>query len=378
MGAIGCGIPFLAMAIVQSSYAGMTITSKLAIQSGMSPLVLVAYRQIFATLSLAPFAYWFERNTVPRMTKRTALQILVSSFTGVTGNQILYFVGLKYSTATIACALTNLLPAFTFILAVLCRQEFLRIKTRAGQAKVVGTVLSVGGALLLSFYHGKPLGLGESGIHWKFVEEMEGTSSSAAPTNLLLGPFALIASSLVWSVWFIVQAEMSKNYAAPYTSSLYMCMMASIQCVAIALCSNHTLSAWSLHNPIRLSSALYAGIVCTGLAYGVMAWTIERKGPLYVSVFTPLMLVITALVTWALLHDQLYVGTAIGSVIIVLGLYAVLWGKSKEMNTKKGVQVTLTDSDSITKDKEEEDDGDDMSEMEKQCSDHSNCNHNNK
>ncbi|MED6216598.1 hypothetical protein PIB30_009191 [Stylosanthes scabra] len=338
MGAIGGVIPFLAMAIVQSSYAGMTITSKLAIQSGMSPLVLVAYRQIFATLSLAPFAYCFERNTVPRMTKRTALQILVSSFTG---------------------------------------QEFLRIKTRAGQAKVVGTVLSVGGALLLSFYHGKPLRLGESGIHWKFVEEMERTSSSAAPTNLLLGPFALIASSLVWSVWFIVQAEMSKNYAAPYTSSLYMCMMASIQCVAIALCSDHTLSAWSLHNPIRLSSALYAGIVCTGLAYGVMAWTIERKGPLYVSVFTPLMLVITALVTWALLHDQLYVGTAIGSVIIVLGLYAVLWGKSKEMNKKKGVQVTLTDSDSITRDKDKEEDDDDMSEMEKQCCDHSNCNHNN-
>lgn len=34
---------------------------------------------------------------------------------------MLYFVGLKYSSATIACALTNLLPAFTFILAVLFR-----------------------------------------------------------------------------------------------------------------------------------------------------------------------------------------------------------------------------------------------------------------
>ncbi|KAL1293946.1 hypothetical protein HN51_054614 [Arachis hypogaea] len=377
MGKVGGVIPFLAMAIVQSSYAGMTITSKLAIQSGMSPLVLVAYRQIFATLSLAPFAYWFERNTLPCMTKRTGLQILISSFTGVTGNQILYFVGLKYSTATIATALTNLLPAFTFILAVLCRQELLRMKTRAGQAKVLGTVLSVGGALLLSFYHGKPLGLGDSGIHWKFVQEMDRSSSSTTPTNLLLGPFALIASSLVWSVWFILQAEISKNYAAPYTSSLYMCMMASIQCVAIALCSDRTVSAWSLNNPIRLSSALYAGIVCTGIGYGLMAWTIERKGPLYVSVFTPLTLVITALLTWALLHDQLYVGTAIGSVIIVLGLYAVLWGKSNEkMNKKEGVQVTSADSDSIVKDKE--DDDDEMSVMEMQCCDHSNCNHNSK
>jgi hypothetical protein len=39
----------------------------------------------------------------------------------VTGNQVLYFVGLKYASATVACALTNLLPAFTFVLAILFR-----------------------------------------------------------------------------------------------------------------------------------------------------------------------------------------------------------------------------------------------------------------
>ena len=53
----------------------------------------------------------------------------------------------------------------------------------------------------------------------------------------------------------------------------------------------------------------FQGIICTGLAYGLISWTIERKGPLYVSVFAPLTLVITAVVSWALLHDQLYVGT---------------------------------------------------------------------
>ena len=37
----------------------------------------------------------------------------------LTLNQITYFVGLKYSTPTIACALSNLLPALTFVLAVI-------------------------------------------------------------------------------------------------------------------------------------------------------------------------------------------------------------------------------------------------------------------
>ena len=58
---MGAGlVAFLLMVLVQLVYAVMNITSKLAIESGMSPLVLVAYRQLFATVSIAPFAYWLE------------------------------------------------------------------------------------------------------------------------------------------------------------------------------------------------------------------------------------------------------------------------------------------------------------------------------
>ncbi|KAG5077255.1 hypothetical protein JHK82_055950 [Glycine max] len=320
-------IPLLAMIIVQLGYAGMNITSKLAIQSGMQPLVLVAYRQIFATISLAPFAFWFERNTAPRMTKHIALQILLSSLTG---------------------------------------QENLRIKTRAGVAKALGTVLSVGGAVLLSFYHGEVLGLGESEIHWRYAEKMQReSSSSGGGTNLILGPVAVIVSALLWA------ANMSKSYPAPYTSTFYMCLMASIQCVAIALSAEHNVSAWSLHSTIRLTSALYAGTISTGLAYVLMSWTIERKGPLYVSVFSPLLLVIIAVASWALLHEQLYVGTAIGSLLIVLGLYFVLWGKNKEMNKIDMVEVEGTVMEAI-----KESEKDEVKDLELQPYDPSNGNGN--
>ncbi|XP_020211097.1 WAT1-related protein At1g09380 [Cajanus cajan] len=334
-------VPFLLMVLVQFVYAGMNITSKLAIQSGMNPLILVAYRQLFATVSIVPFAYWLEWNNLPRMTKPLMFRILLSSMTGVTGNQVLYFVGLKYSTATIACALTNLLPAFTFVLAILFRQENLKIKKRSGLAKVFGTILCVSGALLLSFYHGKTIGLGQSSIHWKYAEKMEANDSSGN-ASLLIGPLAFIGSTLVWAGWFIIQVSLSDRYPAPYTSTSLMCLLASFQCVIIALCFDHSASGWSLHNAMRLSSALYAGVMCTALAYGLMSWTIERKGPLYVSVYTPLQLVLTAILSWALLREKLYAGTAIGSLLIVLGLYSVLWGKREEK--KEGVEDSLKEA----------------------------------
>jgi len=81
------------------------------------------------------------------------------------------------------------------------------MKTKAGVAKVFGTILSVGGAVVLSFYHGKLLGLGESKIQWNYAEKIDRETSSGGETNLLLGPVAVICSALVWAVWFIIQVS---------------------------------------------------------------------------------------------------------------------------------------------------------------------------
>ncbi|GLT72878.1 hypothetical protein SLA2020_447750 [Shorea laevis] len=328
-------MPFLVNVLLQVCYAGMNIISMLAMQSGMHPLVLVAFRQIFATMAIAPFAYFLEWRTRPKITLPILFQIFLCSITGATGNQLAYFVGLKNSTPTIGCALTNTLPAFTFILAVIFRQESVGIKTKAGQAKVVGTIVCVGGALLLSFYHGHTIDIKESSIHWTYAENMEKKNSlSTDQGNPILGPAFLIFSSLSWSLWFILQARMNERFPAPYTSTTLMCFMASIQCGIIALIPKHDISAWSLADPIRLIASLYAGCVCSAIAFVLISWAIQMKGPLYVSVFSPLLLVIVAMSSWALLGEKLYVGTALGSLLIVMGLYAVLWGKNKEMRQR--------------------------------------------
>ncbi|CAA0834639.1 WAT1-related protein [Striga hermonthica] len=324
-------MPFLTMVVVQLGYAGMNIISKLAMDSGMNPFVQVAYRQIFATVAIAPFAYFVERKTRPNMTLSIFFQIFLCSILGVTVNQITYFVGLKNSTPTIACALSNINPAVTFIMALPFGLEKLGLKSKAGQAKVFGTLVCVGGAILVSFYHGPIVNIGQSSIHWKYAET---TTSSASPTahlNFILGPFLLLVSAISWAAWLIIQTRVSQKYGCPYSSSALMCLMASVQCVIVAFCFDHTLSAWSLRSSIRIVSSIYSGIVCSALAFGLMSWCIERKGPLYVSMFSPLLLVIVAILSWALLNEKLYAGTLVGSSLIVLGLYGVLWGKKREM-----------------------------------------------
>ncbi|XWS57401.1 hypothetical protein CRYUN_Cryun09bG0171000 [Craigia yunnanensis] len=341
---LGDFMPFLANVLVQLGYAGMNITSKLAMESGMKPLVLVAYRQIFATLAIAPFAFFLERKTRPKITKPILIQIFFCSLTGATANQVFYFVGLENTTATVACALNNVLPAATFVLAALCRQEVVGIKKASGQAKVLGTLVCVGGAMLLSFYHGHTVGIGESSIHWKYADEMTSKSSSNG-SNFFLGPFLVMASAVAWAVWLIIQGKTSKNFPAPYTCTALMCFMSSIECTIIAIFSDHKVSAWSLSSSMWLIAALYAGIVCNAVTFCVLSWSIQKRGPLYVSVFSPLLLVIVAVLSWALLREKLYVGTVVGSVLIIGGLYAVLWGKDREIKQMKGNEEICSEKD---------------------------------
>nr|CAD1840087.1 unnamed protein product [Ananas comosus var. bracteatus] len=299
--------------------------------SGMSPYVLIAYRNLVATLFLAPLAFFLERKTRMELTGKVLFQIFLCSIFGATMNQILYFEGLKYSTPTIACALGNTLPAITFIMAVPFRMETVGIKSLAGQAKVAGTVLCVGGSMLMTFYKGSLIKLWPSHIHWRYAENA--TAGGGGSGNMALGAVLVIASCFAWSIWFIIQTKMSKSFASPYTSTAIMSLMAGLQCSVIGVGVEWRLSAWALGWDIRLAAVLYIGIIGSGLAFALMSWCIQKRGPLYVSMFSPLLLVIVAILGWAILDEKLYVGSAVGSALIVGGLYMVLWGKGRE--TKK-------------------------------------------
>ncbi|XP_039128413.1 LOW QUALITY PROTEIN: WAT1-related protein At1g09380-like [Dioscorea cayenensis subsp. rotundata] len=337
--------PSLAMVIIQVGYAGMNVLSKLAMDAGMSPLFLITYRQIIATFCILPVAFFLERKTQMKITTSVLFQIFLCSLFGATINQLLYFIGLKYSSPTIASALSNMLPAITFVMAIPFRMETVGIRTMAGQAKVAGTLICVGGSMLMTFYKGSLIKMFPSHIHWKYAEEMTAASvasPAAADHNLALGAALVVGSCFAGAIWYIIQAKLSKSFAYPYTSSAIMCAMAGMQCIIISVIVDRNTSKWALGWDIRLASAIYTGVIGSGLAVSLMAWCIQKRGPLFVSMFSPLLLVIVAILGWAILDEKLYVGSVTGSVLIVGGLYMVLWGKGKEEKKgsgKKGMEV---------------------------------------
>ncbi|XP_031486969.1 WAT1-related protein At1g09380-like isoform X2 [Nymphaea colorata] len=280
-------MPSLAMILTQLGFAGLNVVSKVAMNKGMNPFVMVTYRQVVATLSTAPMAYFMER------------------------------------------------------------METIGVRSKAGLAKVVGTVICVGGAMLMTFYKGPHINMWSSGIRWDIDYETSSkettTTDNNRPTDFIIGSVMVVASCFAWAIWFILQARMSRTFSAPYTSTSMLCFVAAVQCGLMTVCMERNPSAWALGWNVRLLAVVYTGLVGSGMAFCVMSWCIQRRGPLFVSMFSPLLLIIVAFFGWALFDEKLHLGSVMGSLLIVVGLYGVLWGKGKEMEQAVGLLKTASD-----------------------------------
>ncbi|XP_072999749.1 WAT1-related protein At1g25270-like [Typha latifolia] len=335
MGGNLCGMveglkPAGGMVLVQVVFAGVNVFYKLAINDGMDLRVLVAYRFLFATAFLGPLAFFVERRSRPKLTWKVLMLSFLCGLFGGALAQNLYVYSLKLTSATFASAMTNLIPAITFVLAVIFRLETLAMNTISGHAKVLGTLVGIGGAMLLTFYKGVAINLWSTGINLLNTHNGGDNLPPKEPGNHVMGSLMAISSCFFYAVWLIIQAKVMKEYPCHYSTTALMCFMGTIQSICFALCTQRDWAEWKIGFDIRLLSVAYSGILASGLILTVLAWCIKRKGPLYASIFNPLMLVTVTLLSSLLLNEKLHLGSILGAALIVVGLYVVLWGKGRE------------------------------------------------
>ncbi|KAK3184952.1 hypothetical protein Dsin_032238 [Dipteronia sinensis] len=326
--------PVLMMVVVQVVFAGVNVFYKLAANDGMSLQVIVAYRFIFATAFMIPLALVLERNSRPKLTWTIVFQAFICGLFAGSLAQNFHLKSLTLTSATFVSATSNLVPAITFIMSISFGLEKLGIRTMAGKAKVLGTLLGIGGAMLLTFYKGVEINPSSTHIdllHHDHPYSGHMSSSHTSSTKYLLGLLLALGSCFSYAFWLIVQTKMSERYPCQYSSTALMCLMGSIQATVYALCIEKDKNQWKLGWNIRLLTVVYSGIGASGLMVTLISWCVRMRGPLFVSVFNPLMLVVVAFIGSFLLDEKLHLGSILGSMLIVCGLYFVLWGKDKEM-----------------------------------------------
>ncbi|XP_013746787.2 WAT1-related protein At5g07050 [Brassica napus] len=324
--------PYFAMISLQFGYAGMNIITKISLNTGMSHYVLVVYRHAIATAVIAPFAFFFESKAQPKITFTIFMQLFILGLLGPVIDQNFYYMGLKYTSPTFSCAMSNMLPAMTFILAVLFRMEMLDVKKLWCQAKIAGTVVTVAGAMLMTIYKGPIVELfWTKYMHLQHANDTTPSSNSNDNKDFLKGSILLIFATLAWASLFVLQAKILKTYSKhQLTLTTLVCFIGTLQAVAVTFVMEHNPSAWRIGWDMNLLAAAYSGIVASSISYYVQGIVMKKRGPVFATAFSPLMMVIVAIMGSFILAEKIFLGGVIGAVLIVIGLYAVLWGKQKE------------------------------------------------
>ncbi|CAI9784573.1 unnamed protein product [Fraxinus pennsylvanica] len=314
----------LAVVFLRFAFAGLAIIAKSALAKGMSPFTFAVYRNAIATVTFAPFALIFERTNRPRMTLSMLYKIILLGLLGVI-EQDLYYTGMKHTTATFATALYNVLPVITFVLSWILRQENVNFRSLRGHAKLLGTLVTFGGAMVMTVIKGPVIDLS-----WT----KDTTSAHINPQNPILGAFMILTACFCWAYFHILQADMLESLK-PYNFELSLttliCTVATVESAITTLVIERGNAAiWSIHLDIKLLAYIYGGIICSGVAYYIAGIVMKQKGPVFVTSFNPLTMVIVAVMGSFIFADELDLGKVAGAIIIVIGLYLVLWGKSEK------------------------------------------------
>ncbi|XP_058785004.1 WAT1-related protein At1g25270-like [Vicia villosa] len=329
--------PEVLMVFVQIAFGAMAIIYKLAINDGMSMRVAATYRLIFASAFTIPIALIYDRKNREKITWSVIFKTFLCGLFGGSLYLNLYLEGLALTSATFMLVVVNLIPSITFLMAICFGMDKFNLKVVEGKAKVIGTIMGFSGAMLIIFFKGVEIHILSSNINLLHPHHNQNEQMTTHHTDLrkkVLGISCAIASSCSYSLWYIIQAKLNEEYPSPRSSAALISIMGAIQATVIALIVEKDWSQWKLENNLRIFTVVFSGIVASGLVVIAMAWCIKKRGPVFTSLFSPFQLLLVVIASYLILNEKLYLGSMLGAVVIICGLYAVLWGQSKEMKKK--------------------------------------------
>ncbi|CAL9091534.1 unnamed protein product [Musa textilis] len=309
--------PYLVMTVTQFCLAGFLVIlrSVLAPSTGVSATVVVAYQQLLSALVLSLLALLFDRRQGPKPSPKTLAWSAVIGLLQIPLGELMFTTSLRYVTATFQGVAINTIPVVVFVLAAATGRERFRFCSLGGQWKLWGTLASATGATIVVL-----------------LSDRDSAGLTAGDGGRLVGTVMVGVAVLAEATASLLVERVALQYHADLKLSAMITVLGTLQVAVVAGAMERDLSAWRIKwsGSLELLAILYGGILVNGVSYFARNWCIHKKGPVFGSAFSPLLLVFSFLLQIILLGVSKGLASIVGSVLVVLGLYLLLWAKARD------------------------------------------------
>ncbi|XP_020523679.1 WAT1-related protein At1g43650 isoform X1 [Amborella trichopoda] len=240
--------------------------------------------------------------------------------------QLLLTASLHFISATFQSITLNTIPFFTFIGATLFGQENLNFFTIYGQAKTRGVLLSFGGATAMVLWTAGPSSYNQNST------SLPSNAGLGSIRNEVIGGVMVICGAIAGASWNLLMGSMKKKYPAVLSLTAMMACFGTIQTASITALFERKPSAWKIgqHWGLELLAIAYGGIIITGLSFYVETWCLYKKGPVFKSAFSPLLIVFSFILDTIAQGSLVNLRSLLAAVMVVGGLYMLLWAKAHD------------------------------------------------
>jgi len=282
--------PYLLLALCMLFWSGNWIMGR-ALRDSMPPFALTFWRWVVASLVLLPIA-------LPRLRGKGAILrrswplLLGLAVTGGALNQVAAYFALRYTETVNAVLLNAASPLFILLASWYFDGE------RTSLRQIFGMLMSIGGVLVIM---------------------NRGDVNQLLALHFSIGDLALIAVMPLWAFYTIMLRRRPReidNLALIFMLSVFgLAALAPAYAIESRYIPPAPLS-WS-----NVGASLYMGVFASILAY--LCWNkgAELVGPNRAGFTTYLMPVFATALAVILLGEQVYPFHAVGSLLIVLGIW---------------------------------------------------------
>nr|XP_025701711.1 WAT1-related protein At5g47470 isoform X1 [Arachis hypogaea] len=316
---------------VQFMAAGNAVLMSFVMSLGLKSLTIVTFMSPATSLLLSPLAFYSERSLWPKkFSSKLILRLILLSLGGTTF-QVLMLKGMNLTSPAMGTAMPNVAPGLIFIIAWIFRRlEKVNIKSTYSRVKIMGTMLCVVGAFAMSIMQSMSTNAAkEDATLVHYISDP--TAGDVFDKQKILGCIYLLLAISLLSSSLVLQAFIFRDFPAPISMCVITSFLGTFITAAFQFIEDHEiktgLDVFSARNLIMYF--LLEGAV-NGVCISFSSWAIKKKGPVLVSMFSPIGTVCSAIFSVVTIGVTISVGSYGGMFIMFTGLYFFLWAKGKE------------------------------------------------